>query len=139
MSGISSVASVAAALKLQEKKDFANKNIVVILPSACERHLIPCYLPICLLRLNYNNVDCSRFGEKKAPVRVIFCGLDQTVNPSRIDFVDHVLYLSGHLFRSMKLIRIFIIQSTESSPAYGFPTKIGITQLMSKTFMSQTA
>ncbi|AHF76311.1 Cysteine synthase A [Sodalis praecaptivus] len=39
LAGISSGAAVAAALKLQEEEDFANKNIVVILPSSGERYL----------------------------------------------------------------------------------------------------
>lgn len=39
LAGISSGAAVAAALKLQEEEDFANKNIVVILPSSSERYL----------------------------------------------------------------------------------------------------
>ncbi|UDG79868.1 cysteine synthase A [Candidatus Steffania adelgidicola] len=39
LAGISSGAALAAALKLQEEKDFANKNIVVILPSSGERYL----------------------------------------------------------------------------------------------------
>lgn len=39
LAGISSGAAVAAALKLQEEKDFADKNIVVILPSSSERYL----------------------------------------------------------------------------------------------------
>ncbi|MDI6958878.1 pyridoxal-phosphate dependent enzyme, partial [Pantoea sp. Pa-EAmG] len=39
LAGISSGAAVAAALKLQEDEAFANKNIVVILPSSGERYL----------------------------------------------------------------------------------------------------
>lgn len=39
LSGISSGAAVAAALKLQKEKNFYNKNIVVILPSSGERYL----------------------------------------------------------------------------------------------------
>lgn len=39
LAGISSGAAVAAALKLQAEEDFANKNIVVILPSSGERYL----------------------------------------------------------------------------------------------------
>ncbi len=39
LAGISSGASVAAALKLQEDPAFADKNIVVILPSSGERYL----------------------------------------------------------------------------------------------------
>lgn len=39
LAGISSGAAVSAALKLQEEEDFANKNIVVILPSSGERYL----------------------------------------------------------------------------------------------------
>ncbi|KAG8271247.1 hypothetical protein J6590_067683 [Homalodisca vitripennis] len=39
LAGISSGAAVAAALKLQEEKALANKNIVVILPSSGERYL----------------------------------------------------------------------------------------------------
>lgn len=39
LAGISSGAAVAAALKLQQEEDFANKNIVVILPSSGERYL----------------------------------------------------------------------------------------------------
>jgi len=39
LAGISSGAAVAAALKLQEEEAFANKNIVVILPSSGERYL----------------------------------------------------------------------------------------------------
>ena len=39
LAGISSGAAVAAALKLQEDETFANKNIVVILPSSGERYL----------------------------------------------------------------------------------------------------
>jgi len=39
LAGISSGAAVAAALKLQEDEAYANKNIVVILPSSGERYL----------------------------------------------------------------------------------------------------
>ncbi|MXP50855.1 cysteine synthase A [Pantoea sp. SoEX] len=39
LSGISSGAAVCAAMKLQEEKVFANKNMVVILPSSGERYL----------------------------------------------------------------------------------------------------
>ncbi|OZI15617.1 cysteine synthase A [Sodalis-like symbiont of Philaenus spumarius] len=39
LAGISSGAAVAAALKLQAEEDFANKTIVVILPSSGERYL----------------------------------------------------------------------------------------------------
>jgi cysteine synthase A len=39
LAGISSGAAVAAALKLQEEEAFANKTIVVILPSSGERYL----------------------------------------------------------------------------------------------------
>jgi cysteine synthase A len=39
LSGISSGAAIAAALKIQKENDFKNKNIVVILPSSGERYL----------------------------------------------------------------------------------------------------
>ncbi|GAB2926739.1 cysteine synthase A [Hafnia psychrotolerans] len=39
LAGISSGAAVAAAVKLSEEAEFANKNIVVILPSSAERYL----------------------------------------------------------------------------------------------------
>lgn len=39
LSGISSGAAITAALKIQNNKNFSNKNIVVILPSSGERYL----------------------------------------------------------------------------------------------------
>lgn len=39
LSGISSGAAIAAALKIQKEKNFENKTIVVILPSSGERYL----------------------------------------------------------------------------------------------------